>query len=66
MYNLGIRCIYAPTYFETHFDWTNPMKCVTKPISVADVVLISSWHVRSSYHVPLLLSPWSYSTYRGS
>jgi len=23
-------------------------------------------HVDQHYHVPLLVSPWSYSTYRGS
>ena len=31
-----------------------------------DVLMIWYFYNKESYHVPLLVSPWSYSTYRGS
>jgi 5-hydroxyisourate hydrolase len=37
-----------------------------KPAFLDEVVLQVSLQAGESYHVPLLTSPWSYSTYRGS
>lgn len=48
-------------YFATHLDsLPHPLFLDRIPIQfgIADVT--------SHYHVPLLVSPWSYSTYRGS
>jgi 5-hydroxyisourate hydrolase len=36
------------------------------PPFLDDVVIRVSLAEDSHYHVPLLVSPWSYSTYRGS
>jgi len=52
---------YVGEYFTHHFkDLPNPLFLDQVPIrfGIAD----SNAH----YHVPLLTSPWSYSTYRGS
>jgi 5-hydroxyisourate hydrolase len=48
-------------YFTRHIDnLPNPLFINQVPITfgIADV--------EANYHVPLLVSPWSYSTYRGS
>jgi len=37
-----------------------------KPAFLDEVILQVSLVAGESYHVPLLTSPWSYSTYRGS
>ena len=39
---------------------------VADPPFLGDVVIRVSLADDSHYHVPLLVSPWSYSTYRGS
>lgn len=39
---------------------------LTDPPFLDDVVIRVSLAQSSHYHVPLLVSPWSYSTYRGS
>ena len=39
--------------------------CGTPPF-LGTVILRVTLSERSHYHVPLLVSPWSYSTYRGS
>ncbi len=39
---------------------------VAEPPFLDDVVIRVSLADDSHYHVPLLVSPWSYSTYRGS
>ncbi len=39
---------------------------VAEPPFLDDVVIRVSLATDSHYHVPLLVSPWSYSTYRGS
>jgi len=36
------------------------------PPFLDDVVIRVTWAGDNHYHVPLLVSPWSYSTYRGS
>ena len=40
--------------------------CHTEPPFLEDVVVRVSLSGDDDYHVPLLVSPWSYSTYRGS
>ena len=37
-----------------------------EPAFLDTVVIRFSIHADQNYHVPLLVSPWSYSTYRGS
>jgi 5-hydroxyisourate hydrolase len=37
-----------------------------EPPFLDDVIVRFSLAEGQSYHVPLLVSPWSYSTYRGS
>ena len=39
---------------------------VTEPPFLDDVVIRVTLAEGQNYHVPLLVSPWSYSTYRGS
>ncbi len=40
---------------------------LAEPVFLQDVVVqFGVASVEQSYHVPLLVSPWSYSTYRGS
>mgnify|MGYP006234289073 CR=1 FL=1 len=39
---------------------------LSEPPFLAEVVLQVNLVAGESYHVPLLCSPWSYSTYRGS
>ena len=38
----------------------------TGPAFLGTVVVRFSMHADEHYHVPLLVSPWSYTTYRGS
>lgn len=47
-------------YFAQHLDLPNPPFLNQVPIQfgIADAT--------AHYHIPLLTSPWSYSTYRGS
>ena len=47
-------------YFAAHGFETG------EPASLATVVIRFSVASGEHYHVPLLVSPWSYSTYRGS
>lgn len=48
------------TYFQRYLPTTNPPFLDRVPVQfgIADET--------AHYHVPLLVSPWSYSTYRGS
>jgi 5-hydroxyisourate hydrolase len=39
---------------------------VDDPPFLNTIVIRFSMHADENYHVPLLVSPWSYSTYRGS
>ena len=48
------------TYFSTQ---GNP---ISDPPFLDTVVIRFSVRAEERYHVPLLVSPWSYSTYRGS
>ncbi len=47
-------------YFE------NAGLAVTEPPFLDDIVVRINLAEGRNYHVPLLVSPWSYSTYRGS
>lgn len=47
-------------YFASDFDYPQPLFLDLIPIRFG----ISN--IDAHYHVPLLVSPWSYSTYRGS
>lgn len=51
---------HAGNYFSSRVSLPNPAFLNEIPIRFA--IADSSAH----YHVPLLVSPWSYSTYRGS
>ena len=51
---------YVGEYFKTVMDLKNPK--FLDEVSIKFGVSNSN----ENYHVPLLVSPWSYSTYRGS
>ncbi|MEM7611389.1 MAG: hydroxyisourate hydrolase [Pseudomonadota bacterium] len=61
---------FRPGTYELEFDVaeyflaTNTM--TAKPPFLNTVILRFTIADNSHYHVPLLVSPWSYSTYRGS
>ena len=51
---------YCGEYFNNFVD-------IEKPFFVDDVIIrFGINEIDQHYHVPLLVSPWSYSTYRGS
>jgi 5-hydroxyisourate hydrolase len=56
--------------YELEFDIGDYFRkrnaCVAEPAFLDTVVLRFSVDGGQDYHVPLLCSPWSYSTYRGS
>ena len=45
-------------YFVTHLEDSPFLDRVPVRFAIADAV--------AGYHVPLLVTPWAYSTYRGS
>ena len=48
-------------------DYFNNIKNLSKPFFIDDVIIrFGINNDKEHYHVPLLVSPWSYSTYRGS
>ena len=47
-------------------EGTNLDVSIDDPPFLDIVVILFSIKADESYHVPLLVSPWSYSTYRGS
>jgi 5-hydroxyisourate hydrolase len=61
---------FAPATWELEFDVADYFS--RQPVSVSDppfldrVILRFTTAGDEHYHVPLLVSPWSYSTYRGS
>lgn len=61
---------FAPGTYELVFavaDYFRDTKSVTsEPPFLDDITLRFTMSDDSHYHVPLLVSPWSYSTYRGS
>ena len=59
----------AGTYeleFSVGEYFANAGNQLADPPFLGDVVIRVSLAENSRYHVPLLVSPWSYSTYRGS
>lgn len=52
--------------FEVGAYFADSGLAVTDPPFLSDVVIRVSLVGDDHYHVPLLVSPWSYSTYRGS
>lgn len=61
--------MHAGTY-ELEFDigdyFASRGAAVGEPAFLDTVVIRFSINADENYHVPLLVSPWSYSTYRGS
>ncbi|RCL01592.1 MAG: 5-hydroxyisourate hydrolase [Candidatus Tokpelaia sp. JSC085] len=54
-------CFFVAEYFQRMGNNTTPMPFLsTVPIRFAIA------EENTNYHVPLLVSPWAYSTYRGS
>jgi 5-hydroxyisourate hydrolase len=49
---------FVKDYFVTHLDDSPFLDRVPVRFAIADA--------RATYHVPLLVTPWAYSTYRGS
>lgn len=56
--------------FELEFDigdyFARQDVAVAEPAFLGTVVIRFSIRADENYHVPLLVSPWAYSTYRGS
>jgi 5-hydroxyisourate hydrolase len=56
--------------YELEFDigdyFRNRGAELDDPAFLDTVVIRFSMRAEQNYHVPLLVSPWSYSTYRGS
>ena len=56
--------------YELEFDIGNYFRghgaALAEPAFLDTVVIRCAVHADEDYHVPLLVSPWSYSTYRGS
>ncbi len=53
--------------FHTEAYFSNLNQTIQKPAFLDDVVIrFGIANAEEHYHVPLLVSPWSYSTYRGS
>lgn len=58
---------FAPGVYELRFFVREYFEKLGTPCPFLDEVpLLFSASEGESYHVPLLCSPWSYSTYRGS
>ena len=61
---------FRPGTYELQFSVGNYFSAsdasVAKPPFLDEVVIRFSLADKQNYHVPLLVSPWSYSTYRGS
>lgn len=61
---------FAPGTWELEFDVAPYFNGLSAPVAdppfLDTVVLRFSMAADQHYHVPLLVSPWSYATYRGS
>lgn len=59
--------VFAPGEYELVFHAGEYLRATEQPDGFLDVIPIRfSMGEASHYHVPLLLSPFGYSTYRGS
>jgi 5-hydroxyisourate hydrolase len=62
---------FVPGHYELAFDLASyyrgrGVKLAEPPFLSTVVIRIGIADASANYHVPLLASPWSYSTYRGS
>ena len=61
---------FRPGRFELVFEVADYFAAMgmalSEPPFLSDVVIRFAMAADQHYHVPLLVSPWSYSTYRGS
>ena len=56
---------YALTYFVSEYFRSRGVTLPVPPFIEDVVVRVGIAHPEQHYHVPLLISPWSYSVYRG-
>ena len=65
--NKHIQRVTDETASEIYQDgWKNIAKSVELPFLDDVAIRFGISNSKEHYHVPLLVSPWSYSTYRGS
>ena len=57
---------YSLTFHVAEYFGARGVSLPNPPFLVAVVVNFGVASAEENYHVPLLVSPWSYSTYRGS
>jgi 5-hydroxyisourate hydrolase len=57
---------YALTFHVAEYFGARGIELPSPPFLITVVVNFGVATAQESYHVPLLVSPWSYSTYRGS
>lgn len=57
---------YALTFHVADYFRARGVSLPDPPFVDKVVIEFGVAHPQESYHVPLLISPWSYSTYRGS
>ena len=55
-----------PGIYQIHFDTGSYFKMNNLPVFYPGVMIQFTIFDNSHYHIPLLLSPFGYSTYRGS
>jgi 5-hydroxyisourate hydrolase len=58
--------IYSLTFYAAEYFRGQKVELPDPPFIDAVVIQFGIADPQQSYHVPLLVSPWSYSTYRGS
>jgi 5-hydroxyisourate hydrolase len=56
---------YAMTFYLAEYFRTRGLALPEPPFIEDAVIRIGIAHPEQHYHVPLLVSPWSYSVYRG-
>jgi 5-hydroxyisourate hydrolase len=56
---------YAMTFYLADYFRTRGLAMPDPPFIEEAVIRIGIAHPEQHYHVPLLVSPWSYSVYRG-
>jgi 5-hydroxyisourate hydrolase len=62
---LKVGC-YSLTFHVAEYFGARGVELPNPPFLITVVVNFGIAAAEESYHVPLLVSPWSYSTYRGS
>ena len=62
-----LKCGSCSLIYTTDIPNFKEIKKLSKPFFIDDVIIrFGINNVNEHYHVPLLVTPWSYSTYRGS